>query len=197
MASNVDYYSLFGCQFNNISLYLKYSYPLTYQFYFQMYKNICKEVCYRIVYNSRRLDIQNSLVKEPVHDIKQYQNINQCVVFFIQIVLRKKKKKSAEIKSSILSDIVDIFWCKLLISLSMGIGNKQFVVCEYALNSSVLEDAGYKNNIQTNTWKGTCITWKGTCIRIATLGVEVEYLTGDTLIHFFLKFFSCLNHLKN
>lgn len=194
MASNIDYYSLFGCQFNNISLYLKYAYPLTYQFYFQMfihvYKNICKEVCYRIAYNSRRLDIQNSLVKEPVHDIKQYQNINQCVVFFIQIVLGKKKKKSAEIKSSILSDIVDIFWCKLLISLSMWIGNKQFVVCEYALNSSVLEDAGYKNNIQTNTWKGTCI-------RIGTLRVEVEYLTGDTLINFFLKFFSCLNHLKN
>jgi len=34
MASNVDYCSLFGCQFNNISLYLKYAYPLTDQFYF-------------------------------------------------------------------------------------------------------------------------------------------------------------------
>ena len=32
--SNVNCHNLFGCQFDNISLYLKYAYPLTYQFYF-------------------------------------------------------------------------------------------------------------------------------------------------------------------
>lgn len=81
--------------------------------------------------------IGNMLVKETIHDInKKHQNVNQHIASFISIDFLRKKMP-AELNSSLLSDIVDIFWCKLFI-ISM---DKGFVDYGYTLNSTVLKDA--------------------------------------------------------
>lgn len=157
MTSNVDCYSLFGCHVNNISLCLKYAYPLTYQFYFQncfpqkclyLWTKICaRKFVAELCVTAENQTSGTVLLKESVHDINQITLEYKSVYWsLLSDSLSKEKKMSAEINSSIPSDVVDIFWCKPAISL--WIGNRQFVVCAYTLNSNVLEDAGYKNNTQ-------------------------------------------------
>lgn len=82
MISSVTCYSVFGRQFDTLSLHLKYLYPLTTnststtislkKVHTCAQRYIYKDICYRIVCNFKKLEtFEIMLVKEPIHNIKQ------------------------------------------------------------------------------------------------------------------------------
>lgn len=95
---NVNCCSVLGCQLDNVSLYLKYAYPLTCQFYFHRtisLKNvhICARCIYRDVYhcsmyNSRKVETSGIMLVKA-------NSTRMHISSFIWIALPEGKKKSS------------------------------------------------------------------------------------------------------